>query len=228
MRLFRIHPIHPLLLAAALLLLCQRPCDGHAEDSEWRPQAAAAVLPLLRQLEPLHAPDLRKTRPTALRWQEPTRLLQTASLPEVAFSNSSVKRISAQMRVYTYNPNLVPIMQKGVPCLTPESVLVHMASKPSSVRSWNSALEWLPDLVYETENERILQELEGRPNSVKQRTGYLLQNVYPEASASIRQIIEIRSKVRFGPREKALRNDEAWMISDTILPVSPKEMEKVK
>ena len=147
---------------------------------------------------------------------------------EVAFSNSAAKHFPAHIKKYTYLPNLDPVIKKGVPCLAPESIVVHMASKPSSVRSWESAMEWLPDLVYETETEKLLQELESRPNSVKQRTGYLLQNMFPEAASGIRQSTDIRAKVRFGPREQAIRNDETWMISDTVLPFSPKEMEKVK
>ena len=89
-------------------------------------------------------------------------------------------------------------------------------------------MEWLPDLVFEIEMERLMKELEGRPNSVKQRTGYLLQNMYPEAAAAILQNTRLCSKVRFGPRKESLRNDETWMVSDTVLPVSPKDMEKVK
>ena len=150
------------------------------------------------------------------------------AITEVAFSEIPSKHIPKQMRAYHYRPNLELLVRKEVPCLAPESILVQMTAKPSAVRSWESALEWLPDLVYELNQEKLEQELKGRPNSVKQRTGYLLQNMYPEASELIRQQTELHAKVRFGPREKAIRNDEGWMISDTILPVSPKEMERVK
>lgn len=150
------------------------------------------------------------------------------SITEVAFPEMPSKHIPNQMRAYRYRPNLDLLVRKEAPCLAPESILVHMTSKPSSVRSWESIYEWLPDLVYELKQEKLLQELQGRPNSVKQRTGYLLQNMYPDAAESIMKQTELHAKVRFGPREKALRNDEIWMVSDTVLPVSPKEMEKVK
>ena len=147
---------------------------------------------------------------------------------EIAFPTLPSKHTSEGMISYRYVPAIDPVKRKGVFCLSPESILVHMTSKPSDVRSWESALEWLPDLVYDINTEKLLYELAERPNSVKQRTGYLLQNMFPEAADEIGNITGTDSKVRFGPRSKALRNDEKWMISDTILPVSPKDMERVK
>lgn len=147
---------------------------------------------------------------------------------EIAFPTLPPKHMSEGMISYRYVPAIDPVKRKGAFCLSPESILVHMTSKPSDVRSWESTLEWLPDLVYDINTEKLLHELAERPNSVKQRTGYLLQNMFPEAADEIENITETDSKVRFGPRRKALRNDEKWMISDTILPVSPKDMERVK
>lgn len=147
---------------------------------------------------------------------------------EVAFPVMPKKHIPKQIKSYHYTPNIKTVIKKGFSCLAPESILVHMTSKPSDVRSWEGALEWLADLVYDLNTENLLLELEGKPNAVKQRTGYLLQNMYPEAADAIMSITELQSKVRFGPRKKALRNDEAWMISDTILPISPKQMERIK
>lgn len=42
-----------------------------------------------------------------------------------------------------------------------DSVLVHMAARPTAVRSWSSAGEWLPDLAAEASPERV--ELEQDP-----------------------------------------------------------------
>lgn len=147
---------------------------------------------------------------------------------EVAFPEVPQKRISNQICRYYYKPNIELITKNGVPSLAPESVLVHMTTKPSNVRSWDSAMEWLPNLIYETDKDTILKELGGRPTSVHQRTGYLLQSMYPDAARVIRESVQIQSKVRFGPREKSLRNDEDGMISDTLLQVSPREMEMEK
>lgn len=150
------------------------------------------------------------------------------SLTEAAFPEVSKKHLANQICSYYYKPNIEIVKKRGVPCLAPESLLVHMTTKPSNVRSWEGVLEWLPDLIYETDKEILLEELKGRPNSVLQRTGYLLQSMYPDAAEMIKSSLQPHSKVRFGPRKKALRNDEEWMISDTILPISPSEMEKVK
>ena len=38
---------------------------------------------------------------------------------------------------------------------------------------------------------------------------------------------EPKSKTRFGPRSNALRNDERWKVSDTLLPFDPRELEAV-
>ena len=147
---------------------------------------------------------------------------------EVAFPTMPSKRLPEQIHAYHFTPNLETVIKKEVPCLACESVLVQMTAKPSGINSWESAMEWLPDLVYEFDIDKLLQELNGRANSVRQRTGYLLQGMYPEAADAIRQTTEVHAKVRFGPRQYARRNDETWKISDTILPISPKDMERVK
>ncbi|MBR4395931.1 MAG: hypothetical protein IKT01_06035 [Eubacteriaceae bacterium] len=150
------------------------------------------------------------------------------SVLELAFSELPRRVISENVKTYKYKPVLPLRRVKGVDCLSPESIIVHIASKPSIVKSWESVLEWLPDVVYETETERILTELVDRNDSVKRRTGYLLQGMYPDASSAIHEKVTGKTKIRFGPRTTALRNDETWMISDTILPIVPEEMEKVK
>ena len=82
--------------------------------------------------------------------------------------------------------------------------------------------------MYEIDIENLLMELSGKNDSVKRRTGYLLDGMYPEAAEEIEKIVSTSSKIRFGPRTKAYRNNEKWKISDTILPFDPAELEKVK
>lgn len=148
---------------------------------------------------------------------------------ELAFLEIPKKHIPDSIIAFKYAPNIEPIKEKGVLCLAPESIVVHIASKPSSVSSWDAVLEWFPEVVFETTIENLLFELDNRNNSVKRRTGYLLQGMYPEAAQSIYSSLpKPTSKIRFGGRKKAKRNDEKWMISDTVLPISPLEMEKVK
>ena len=147
---------------------------------------------------------------------------------EVAFREKTQKSIPDDITVFRYTPHLNTIEAKGLRCLSPESIIVQIAEKPSIVRSWDSLMEWLPDVVYESNTENIVKELSGRKDSVVRRTGYLLQGMYPDAADAVYDIASGRSKIRFGSRQTAIRNDEKWMISDTVLPFSPKELETVK
>jgi len=128
----------------------------------------------------------------------------------------------------TFNPVLSRIELKGVPVLAIESLVVHTAAKPADLRSWHSALEWLPDLATELDFETLIVELSGQSKAVGARTGYLLQGLRPDLSAGIYQTITPSTKTWFGPRGPLLRHDNCWLIADTILPFSPRELERVK
>ena len=69
-------------------------------------------------------------------------------------------------RITRFTPRLPMGRGRGVPLLLPESVLTQMATRPSTVRSWSSTLEWLPDLAAELTIERLRTELVGRPLTV--------------------------------------------------------------
>lgn len=84
--------------------------------------------------------------------------------------------------------------------LAPESAVVQMAAQPREVPSWQSAAEWLPELVYESDRGRVLGELGGRRASTWARTGYLLQGMRPDVAEVIMGASPPASKVRFGPR----------------------------
>lgn len=147
---------------------------------------------------------------------------------EVAFSSKPHVKTPDDMRVLTYAWNLVPVEQRGVRILAPESILVQMAHRPNSVRSWESAQEWLPDVAYEMEIDATLFELEGKSASTWARTGYLLQGMRPDIAAAIAKGFSPRGKVRIGTKGPVKRNDERWQISDYILPFDPREMESVR
>lgn len=126
----------------------------------------------------------------------------------------------------TYRPNIPTVAAKGVAALAPESIVVHMTSRPSAVRSWQGVAEWLPDIAYELGVSTVLEELEGRPRSIAARAGYLLQGMRPDIADVIMEKLPPRSKVRFGTGT-AKRNDERWQVSDSALPFDPREMEGV-
>jgi hypothetical protein len=85
-------------------------------------------------------------------------------------------------------PALPAAMIRKVPVLVSESVLVHMAAKPSDVRSWASASEWFPDLTGELDGDRLVAELVGRPPTVAARAGYLPQGLRPDLAFRLREV----------------------------------------
>lgn len=111
-----------------------------------------------------------------------------------------------------------------MPVLAPESLLVHMATKPRVVRSWTSALEWLPELVGELSWERLSIELANRPSATSARTGYLIQGMRPDLASAVRDLGPPHGKTWFGPRGPLLRHDNAWQIADTSLPFDPRTL----
>lgn len=127
----------------------------------------------------------------------------------------------------TYRPNIPTVVTKGLATLAPASIVVHMAQRPSAVRSWQGVAEWLPDVAYELDSATVLEELGGRTRAAAARTGYLLQGMRPDVAWAIMERFPARSKTRFGTGE-VKRNDERWQVSDSTLPFDPREMEEVR
>ncbi|GAB3633030.1 hypothetical protein GCM10027421_23830 [Microbacterium shaanxiense] len=151
----------------------------------------------------------------------PTRL-------EVAASTSALAReLPPQLLAATFDPNLNYEVLRGVPVLAAESVVVHMASRPQAVRSWSSALEWLPELARTLIAERLGDEINGRPTSVRVRTGYLLQGMRPDLAATIHSDTRFTGKTWFGPRSPLRRHDASWQVADTLLPFDPRLLEPI-
>lgn len=146
---------------------------------------------------------------------------------EVSFERRPAVKVPQEIFPTIFESSIGTIESKGVLCFRPESIVVHMAQKPSIVRSWRGVLEWLPDVVYEMMSVQLLDELAGRPQSVWSRTGYLVSGMRPDLADKILRGIKTNSKTRFGPRKSAIRNDERWKVSDTLLPFDPRELESV-
>lgn len=147
---------------------------------------------------------------------------------EVAFTERPKVKIPEQVLAIAYASNLPTVDAKGSNVLAPEGIVVNLAQRPSSVRSWDSVREWLPDVSYELDAKAMLKELEGRPPSVWARAGYLIQGLRPDIAKSIETVCKPRAKIKFGTKGKALRNDERWMVSDSVLPFDPRKMESVR
>jgi hypothetical protein len=147
-----------------------------------------------------------------------------ARVEVAAASGRDAQRLPAGLDVSVFEPRLPYQTAKGVPVLRPASVLTHMAATPTRVRSWSSALEWLPDLTAEATVNEVLTELEGRPATVSARVGYLLQAMRPDIAD---QVTGPSTKTWFGPRRTVVRHDNRWQIADTLLPFDPRSQEAV-
>ncbi len=108
---------------------------------------------------------------------------------------------------------------ENLPVHSPASVLVHLASRPSDVRSWSSVIEALPELMSMADKTDILVELEGRSHATNVRFAYLYEHIAPELIHELR--IEPAGKVWFGPRGRLRRHSSHWNLADTVLPVAP-------
>jgi len=148
----------------------------------------------------------------------PTRIEVAAATAELA------RQLPATIAASVFEPHLDLQELRGVPVLAPESLLVHMATKPRAVRSWTSALEWLPELVGELSWERLSIELANRPAATSARTGYLIQGIRPDLASAVQELGPPHGKTWFGPRGPLLRHDNTWQVADTSLPFDPRTL----
>lgn len=143
---------------------------------------------------------------------------------EVAAATSELARqLPTSLAASVFDAHLEYRILRTVPVLAVESVIVHLAARPAAVRSWTSALEWLPDLTHMLALDPLRQELDDRPASVRARTGYLLQGLRPDL-ANMLHGAPLAGKTWFGPRGKLRRHDTTWQIADTLLPFDPRTL----
>lgn len=130
------------------------------------------------------------------------------------------------VRVLRFDARLEPLKRKGVHVQRFESLLVHMAARPSQVKPWADVVEWLGDIVVEAVEADVVRELEDRPRAVRVRLAYLLQGVWPELSDRI--CSGTNTKVWFGPRQKLRRHSQRWRVADSLLPFDPAALARVR
>lgn len=153
----------------------------------------------------------------------PTRL--EIAVNSRAVARSLIPALGRRARILVFAPQLPWETRRSVPVLSADSVLVHMAAHPIAVRSWASALEWLPDLAALAATERLETELAGRPAAAAARLSYLLSGMRPDVAERIAPAP--RGKVYFGPRGPLLRHDAHRQVADTVLPFDPRSLSAV-
>lgn len=142
---------------------------------------------------------------------------------EVAIGMGAHTAVPECISACSYRTTLPPRRAKGALSLSPEAVVVQMAERPSSVRSWASAAEWLPDVMAEMSADAALTELEGKSAATAQRTGYLLQGVRPDIADAIFEARKPRFVARFG-QGSTIRSNVRWMVADADLPWDPEKL----
>lgn len=141
------------------------------------------------------------------------------AVPDDDYVPAALKR---SYRVVKYSAHLPPTEVTDVSVHSPGTVLVHLAHRPTHVKSWTNVLNHLTELVDLTSEDEIRTELEERSHATWVRLAYLLDGVAPELVSRLE--IEPSSKVWFGPRQELRRHNARWKVADTVLPFSPTDL----
>jgi hypothetical protein len=132
-------------------------------------------------------------------------------------------------RVLIFGANLAPQWSSGIPVHQPATILVHLAARPTDVRSWGAIAEALPELLEVSAPAEIDAELAGRPRSVQVRLAYLVQGIAPDLADRLVPPDEggrSASKVWFGPRASLKRHSSRFSVADTLLPFDPASLRR--
>jgi len=139
------------------------------------------------------------------------------------------KALSKEFRVVRFDAELDPEMRDGVPVHRCASLLVHLASRPSDVRSWAVFVEALPDLVAGTTVDELAVEMKSRSGSTRARLGYLLEGQDTDAlHLADLGVIRPSGTIWFGPRSGKVHYNAVWNIADTVLRTSANQTERAR
>lgn len=127
-------------------------------------------------------------------------------------------------RVVHFQAHAQATILQGLPVHSPATILVHLAARPTQVRSWAPVLDVLPDLLERADVPDLIDELAGRPGSVRARLGYLLSGLLSETESHTLGLHPTGSVVWFGPRATVRRTDRFWGVVDTVLPEHPSQV----
>jgi len=197
---------------------------------EFAPAAVAGALSRNDPVTPLRAFLAARPRARcaltfqAAAWAHGAADRVPAHLEVAAASSELVRQLPTSLSGVLFDPQLDYQILRAVPVLAVESIVVHMGTRPAAVRSWSSALEWLPELASMLALDPLRRELAGRPATVLARTGYLIQGLRPDLADAFREGANLTGKTWFGPRGKLRRHDAVWQIADTLLPFDPREL----
>ncbi|MCA1791871.1 MAG: type IV toxin-antitoxin system AbiEi family antitoxin [Thioalkalivibrio sp.] len=145
--------------------------------------------------------------------------------PEVALPKGDTvpAGLKRAARIVHFDRHLPTVRVRGTPTHRPATILVHLAAHPSNVRSWSAILDALPELLRRVEAEDLQEESTGRPAAVATRLAYLIHGIDPALASRLAPADH--GKVWFGPRGPLKRHNQTFNVADTILPISPSQLE---
>lgn len=157
----------------------------------------------------------------------------TPDRPEVAMKPGVrvPEPLRRSCRVMKFEARLLTDKLHGVLVHAPATILVHLAARPTDVRSWGLVIEALPDLVaevLEVGGQELLEvELETRPGTARTRLAYLIEGVAPSLARDLTP--RDHGVVWFGRRtEPTKRFHPSLQVVDTILPMAPSQLPPVE
>lgn len=120
-------------------------------------------------------------------------------------------------RYTRFDARLPPITLQGLAVQDPATLLVHIATRPTLVTSWDAVENALPVLAAQTTPEALTTELQGRTASVEARLGYLLSATAPDLSDMLR-LRRPPHTVRMGPHHSSrpTKYNARWNIADGL------------
>jgi hypothetical protein len=126
---------------------------------------------------------------------------------------------SAVYKVVRFTSRLSSADVRGLPVEAPATTLVHLATRPAHVSSWEVVTDTLADLASNTSADELRAELERRPPTVSARLGYLLEGVAP-ALIDQAQVRPAATMTHLGPRGALARYSARWNLSDSAMPAT--------
>ncbi|ACZ31895.1 hypothetical protein Xcel_2882 [Xylanimonas cellulosilytica DSM 15894] len=124
--------------------------------------------------------------------------------------------LAREFRVVRFASAVRPADHDGVPVHGPATILVHLAARPTDVRSWGSVEEALPDLVDRADRDDLAAELSAADAATRTRLGHLLGEIdTEELDLASLGVHKARHTVWLGPRTKGGHYDARWNVLDT-------------
>jgi predicted transcriptional regulator of viral defense system len=142
---------------------------------------------------------------------------------EVAIARDTIPPAGAKVgyQMYRFDSRLSPETIRGLPVELPAATLVHIATRPSRVTSWETIAGALPNLAANTDGNELRTELEGRPPTVSARLGYLLEGVAPHLIEDV-GLRPTTTVTHIGPHDVPARYNSYWNIADSEMPLDPR------